>query len=234
MTYVMYDSVDPSQIPASAPAVAGYVGGAWPDYSAEVRRWPHAHHLSIAVNASEDAECLDVENGDATPDEVPAWFDRQERRGVHRPCLYASISAVPTIVDVMTKHGVPRSRYRVWAAHYTYEPHIEPGCDATQWTDKALGRNLDESLCSDTFFDGMPQPSKSVVPADEARWIREFDALPKKGLTAWQKVRRRALRRRMGKRRELIWHLAADPRPQQWKVRNRYNRYIALRDRTGG
>lgn len=67
-------------------------------------------------------------------------------------------------------------------------------------------------------------------PADEARWIREFDALHgKRG--PWATVRRRALVRVMSARRKEIWRLA---NPHHWDVRNRYHRYIALRDRTSG
>jgi hypothetical protein len=58
-----------SAIPKTAEAVAGYVGGHWPTYNQLVKDFPHAHKLSIAVFASEDADCLDIEKGDATPDQ---------------------------------------------------------------------------------------------------------------------------------------------------------------------
>jgi hypothetical protein len=150
--FSMFDSVDVGQIPPRPSAVAGYVGGNWPNFGTLVKRFPHAKHLSIAVNAAEDAMCLDVENGDATPEDAPAWVRRQHARGIKRPVLYASSSVVPEVNAALTRDGVTRDQYRVWSAHYTYRAHVEPGSDATQWTDKAFGRNLDQSLCRGDFL----------------------------------------------------------------------------------
>jgi hypothetical protein len=148
----MYDAVDVSQIPANAEAVAGYVGGSWPTFAELASRFRHAHRFSIAVNAGEDAACLDIENGDATPDQAPAWAKRQLARGQHRPCLYASASQMPAVWAAIARAGIHRQEVRLWVADWTYQPHIPAGYDACQWTDKALGRNLDESLCTAGFF----------------------------------------------------------------------------------
>jgi hypothetical protein len=158
---VMYDSVTLDQIPGDAPAVAGYVGGHWPTYFQLARRFPHARRLSIAVNAGEDAECLDVEPGDAVISQAAAWARRQIARGVKRPVLYTSLSQLEQLVAALSHAGLRRQDYRLWSAHYTMHPHIcGPDCgfgltshaDATQYTDKALGRNLDESLCEASFW----------------------------------------------------------------------------------
>lgn len=158
----MFDSINVTQIPLSAAAVAGYVGGNWPTFSKLAALFPHAHRLSIAVNAGEDADCLDVENGDATPEQAPDWVKRQLARGVKRPCIYCSISVAPTVLDLLAKAGIQRNAIRLWTAHYTYKPHrcSFPLCgyncggeaDATQWSDKALGRDLDASVCVPDFF----------------------------------------------------------------------------------
>jgi hypothetical protein len=147
---VMYDSVTIDTVPNDPPAVAGYVGGSWPTFHPLRQKFPKAYHLSIAVNAGEDADCLDVETGDASPAQVPAWVRRQHGRGVKRPVLYANSSTMPSVLSAL--HGIPRDKFRVWTAHYTHTAHIEPGSDATQWTDKSHGRNLDESLCVPGFF----------------------------------------------------------------------------------
>lgn len=157
----MYDSVTLAEIPKDAPAVAGYVGGRWPTYPKVVAGWPHARHLSIAVTAKQDATCLDVEPGDATPQDAADWIKRQHARGVRKPAVYASVSQAQSLVTLLASHGLPRSAYRLWTAHYTFKPHIcGPSCgfgfrgvaDATQWTDKAMGRNLDQSLCARAFW----------------------------------------------------------------------------------
>jgi len=168
MTIQMFDTTTPGEVPTSGvEAVAGYVGGHWPTYARLVRDHPQAHHLSIAVNAHEDAECLDVEAGDATPDQAPAWVKRQQARGVRRPVLYASVSAMQTVLGALARAGIDRSQVRLWTAHYTKRAHLcSPACgfgfkstaDATQWTDRALDRNLDESLCTDAFFGPPPPP----------------------------------------------------------------------------
>lgn len=157
----MYDSVNVSQIPLTAAAVAGYVGGLYPTFSKLQAMFPKAHKLSIAINADEDAECLDIEQGDAVPDQAPLWVKRQQARGVKRPVLYTSLAQAAALVDVMNKAFIPRSAYRLWTAHYSYQSHrCNASCgfgflgeaDATQWTDKALGRNLDASICVPDFF----------------------------------------------------------------------------------
>lgn len=148
----MFDSVTLSVIPTNAEAVAGYTSGSWPTYNEVVRRWPHAKHLSIAVNASHDADCLDIETGDATPAEAPGWVHRQKRLGKQRPCLYANASTMPAVKSAIAREGIKRGDVRLWVADWTFRPHVPPGYDACQWTDKALGLNLDESLCNPGFF----------------------------------------------------------------------------------
>lgn len=156
----MYDSVNLSQIPDNAPAVAGYVNGNWPTYPKLAERWPHTKTLSIAVSARADAECLDVEQGDAANDVAPAWVKRQLKRGVAKPVVYTSVSNAGALLRTLDRAGIKRDQVRLWTAHYTFKPHLcsskcgfgDVQADATQWTDHSLGRNLDESLLSPKFF----------------------------------------------------------------------------------
>lgn len=157
----MFDSVNVAEIPLDAAAVAGYVNGYWPTFPVLEQKFPHARKLSVAVNAFRDAECLDVERGDATPDEAPAWVKRQIRRGVARPVVYCSVSVAPQVVETLARSGVKRSQVRLWTAHYTGRQHLcDHSCwaafrdhaDATQYDDRAMGRNLDVSLCKPGFF----------------------------------------------------------------------------------
>ena len=161
MSVKMYDSVTVDEIPSDAPAVAGYVNGRFVTFPTLERRFPRAHHVSIAVSSSADAECLDVEPGNATNEVAPAWVERQARRGVKHPVIYTSLSNAASLLDTLARAGIKRSDIRLWTAHHTDKPHrCSPACgfgltttaDATQWTKHALGRNLDESLCDDSFF----------------------------------------------------------------------------------
>jgi lysozyme len=72
--------------------------------------------------------------------------------------------------------------------------------------------------------------SWAYVPADEVSWEIAFDNLRGKR-TALANIRRALLVRKMTARRKLIWRLAERG---GWKIENRYNRYLALRARTGG
>ena len=169
----MYDSITVSQIPANAEAVAGYTSGHWPTYNELVQKFPHAHVLSIAVGASHAARCLDVEPGDAvTPtDRRPVGTCADFTPIVTRESqvLYTSASNVNALVSTMTAARIFRNQYYIWSAHYTFHEHIcspgacgYPSADATQWTDKAMGRNLDQSQCQDYFFGAAPAPKPPI------------------------------------------------------------------------
>jgi hypothetical protein len=153
----MYDSVTVNEIPEKPQAVAGYVGGSFANFNELVRMFPGANHLSIAISASEDADCLDVEPQDATASEVLAWHARQIRRGVKRPCIYSSLDSdgnfgMPEVRAALST--VDRSDYRLWVANYvTSTPTKVPsGFDGWQFTETALGRNLDQSILLPDFF----------------------------------------------------------------------------------
>jgi hypothetical protein len=174
MSLIMFDAVDVSVIPQDAKAVAGYCDGQWQTALVLKAAFPNAHLLTIAVFASDDADCLDVERFDATPQQAPGWVTRQIGRGLYRPVVYTSVSNVELVLGVLAQAGIGRSEVRVWAAHYTGVAHIcgpstcaYPGltvdCDGCQFTDTARGLSLDESLLLPGFFDGPPKPPP--VPA---------------------------------------------------------------------
>lgn len=177
---IMYDSVDITQIPVGPAAVAGYVDGAFANIPALAARFPHAKLLTIAVTAAHDADALDVEQGDATPGDVPAWHKRQQERGVTRPCIYASVSVMQEqVIPILRQAGIPRADVRLWAAHYAGIHICGPStcgelgidADACQHTDRAFGRNLDQSLLVADFFAGAPvnlPTAPSAPPWQEA------------------------------------------------------------------
>jgi Putative peptidoglycan binding domain len=97
-----------------------------------------------------------------------AWYERQRQRGIARPCLYASASVMQSsVVPVLLAAAVPRSSVRLWSAHYSGSAHIcgPASCkltsiemDGCQFTDNALGRDLDESLLAADLFGTAPTP----------------------------------------------------------------------------
>jgi hypothetical protein len=164
----MADSITVENLPAAGfPAYAGYTSGFWPTFPVLQERFPHAHLLSVAVNAAHDAQCLDVEPGDATNGQAPAWVRRQHARGIHRPCVYTSASNAGALVRTLAAAGIARARYRLWSAHYGLGPHIcsprtcaypgVPPCDGTQFTKTGRGAHgslIDHSVLRDDFFTG--------------------------------------------------------------------------------
>lgn len=157
----MFDSVVVTALPRDAAAVAGYVNGyyrTWPDVK---RLFPNAKKLSIAVTSLANADCLDVEPGNASPADAPGWVKRQQKRGVKRPAVYCALSAAREVLAEIQKAGIKREEVRLWTAHYTHTAHLcGPSCgfglnttaDATQFTDHSGGRTLDESLCRHDFI----------------------------------------------------------------------------------
>lgn len=169
----LFDSVDLGQIPAGATAVAAYVDGKFANAAEARDRFPRARILTIAVFADHDADCLDIEDGNARPDQAAAWYLRQKARGARRPCLYASASLMHAqVIPAIQAAGIARGTVRLWSAHYTRVPHIcgpascrelATGADGTQWTDRAFNRNLDQSLLLPSFFGDGPTWTETMI-----------------------------------------------------------------------
>lgn len=205
MSITMYDSIYVAEIPANAKAVAGYIGGRWPTYPVLVKKFPNAHVLSIAVASRYDAECLDVEPGDATNAVAPAWVKRQLARGVKRPVVYTSVANARALLNELARNEIRRDQVRLWTAHYTYREHVcgsqcgfnlGTTADATQWTNKALGRTLDQSICLDSFFPADPRARKRPI------WRRRQTA----DLKVQQRLlaRLKVLAKRIARRKRLL------------------------------
>jgi hypothetical protein len=126
VTLTMYDSTNVGALPHGADAYAGYVEGLFPTFAALKRQFAAsgAHLLSIAVFASGDAECLDIEPGDATNAQAPGWVKRQLARGAHRPCLYTSVGNMDALVTALGGAAISRAAVRLWSAHYGQGKHI--------------------------------------------------------------------------------------------------------------
>jgi hypothetical protein len=169
----MYDTILNDQFPAGAAAYAAYVDGNLgdqPNYAYIVAKFPKAQHLSVALDASGNADALDVEPGGASASQFPGWYAAQRKRGIQRPCVYASASNMNTeILPVLSRAGIARNAVRLWTAHYDVGQHIcgpdscgalSVNADGTQWTPNAVVNGvalvLDESLLLANFFTTNP------------------------------------------------------------------------------
>jgi hypothetical protein len=168
----MFDTAFNDQFPSGAAAYAGYVDGDvgnQPNYAYIVSKFPKAQHLSVTLDASFNADALDVEPGAASASDIPAWYGRQVARGISRPVIYASASAMNSeILAELSEAGISRSNTRLWTAHYGEGEHIcGPGscgalsvnADGTQWTSSAEGLVLDQSLLLGDFFTTTTDPT---------------------------------------------------------------------------
>jgi peptidoglycan hydrolase-like protein with peptidoglycan-binding domain len=164
---VFFDDVDSLLLP-QADYYAGYLDGIFANIAAIHTRFPNAGILTIDVLGTRAADCLDDEPGDASNARVVPWFKLALSGGITKPCVYSSVSNIDTVVGVFNSAGIPRSAYRLWSAHYGIGQHIcgpttcketETACDATQYTETANNRSLDESVALSNFFTAVTPPA---------------------------------------------------------------------------
>lgn len=157
----LYDAVTLSNIPVGAIAVAGYVDGRWRTWPDVLSRWPSARHVSISATGRLAADVVDVEADDVTVAGAVEWVDRMHAQGHPAPGVYASLSTWTSELQDALLARWTRSQFRVWTAHWTYRWHrcdhhcdarLRIPVDATQFTDRGLGRDLDVSAALTTFF----------------------------------------------------------------------------------
>ena len=150
--FIMYDSTDVVNIPNGAHAVACYRNGIYANEQQARQRFPHAFILPISVRGIIACDCYDIERGDYRTDQAVQLVQYAHLHGIWRPCLYASESDWAAIHTDLANAGIHRDQYRAWQAHYDNVAAVPIGYDAKQFTDRALGRNLDESVCNTGFF----------------------------------------------------------------------------------
>jgi len=146
--YTFYDSVIPSAVPAGQP-IASYATGGYAVTPAQVAG--HKLMMWIDTQATDpDASALDIEPGDATPEQAATWAYQRLRKYPHGLArLYTSQSEWPAVqAAVATLPAKMRSHIRWWIADPTGVPHMVPGADATQWY---WGSGYDTSTANPRF-----------------------------------------------------------------------------------
>lgn len=114
----MGDSITAADIPLKQlVAVAGYGDGVYEWSSVEWALIPSSIAvLSIVVSAAHSGDVLDVETGDATPDQVPQWV-RDYSRPIHKvPTVYCNRVTLPQVVSALDAAGIPRHSVFYWIA----------------------------------------------------------------------------------------------------------------------
>lgn len=112
----MYDAVTPANIPLDAQMVAGYVDGRYAWKPADWARFPSAVHVRIAAfPQTNDGTVLDIERGDATPEQGPGWVLMRRAAGVD-PSVYCSLGDWASVRAAFDAANVAQPHY--WIAAY--------------------------------------------------------------------------------------------------------------------
>lgn len=150
---VLFDSVNASKIPSNAAMVAGYVDGLYKWTDADWTLFPNAVHVPIAVLAeTNDGVVLDVEPGNARPDQAPGWVEMRRKAGVD-PTVYCSISGWQKLKQQFLNQHVPEPHW--WIAHYRSGADIPAGAIALQYE---AGKDYDTSSVLD-YWPGVDKPA---------------------------------------------------------------------------
>jgi hypothetical protein len=148
----MLDSVSSGSIPIGTRVVAGYVDGRYRWGPGDWARHANAVHVGIAVfPTTNDGLVLDVERGDATPAQAPAWCNLRRGAGVN-PWVYCSAGLVAAVRAAFASDGARPPLF--WVADWNGQAVLPPGAVAHQYA--AIGP-YDLSVLLDRV-DGLDAP----------------------------------------------------------------------------
>lgn len=156
---IQFDAVTLVAVPKDALAVACYKNGRFANEAEAHRRFPNAKITTISVRASDLADCLDVENGNATPAECPDYYRRFKARWPHRkPIFYTFAGQGAELIAALARIGAqPDKDFIYWSAHWDGE-HIcgpktcgFPKAAATQWT--THNETYDQTKCRPSYWE---------------------------------------------------------------------------------
>lgn len=183
----MLDAIEQSRMATglarvATSALAGYAGGTWPTWLGFLNAYGADRPvMSIAINSSEIAHCLDIESGDATNASAVGWVKAAQARGQSFIVLYTSVSNASPLIATLAAAGISREEYWLWTAHYVPEHVCSHSCysgfngqaDATQFSDTAPGP-CDQTVMSEAFYNallvatGLVKPAPTPTPVKEA------------------------------------------------------------------
>lgn len=167
---LMYDSVTAADIPADAPAVAGYVNGAFRWTDSDWARFPHALKLRITISDGMEGDVLDVETGDATPDQAVNWVRQSRADGNPYPGVYCNSNLWPTVKATFGAHQVAQPWY--WIADYDGLATIPDGALAKQYRNPPTsGGHFDVSAISAPLITYINSGGKNMLSQDDANLV---------------------------------------------------------------
>jgi hypothetical protein len=153
----MFDAITVADIPADATMVAGYIDGHYANLPEMQARFPHATVVSVTVTGG-DADVLDIENGDATPQDAPGWIDAHPHGS-----LYCDESTWPAVQAAFGSRPLPP----IWVAAYDGDPTVPAYAVAKQYASNSA---YDTSSVSAYWpgVDPVPTPPEETMPLTAA------------------------------------------------------------------
>lgn len=166
----LYDSVTWQNMPrVPGAAYAGYVDGAFANWSTIVQEFSGHDLLSITVFGNTFARCIDDEPGDATNAELYHWRTTYASQFTQIPVVYTMASNMSAVQRTMKANGFVQGRdYLLWSAHYIGYHLCGPGtcgygdteADATQYASS----DYDTSVTKPGFFNPITPPTPVPAP----------------------------------------------------------------------
>jgi hypothetical protein len=147
----MFDSTSARDIPVNAQLVAGYGNGRYLWAPSDWHRFPPATHVVISVNAwYPHAIVLDVEGGDATPEQANGWIIASQATTGWVPTLYGTRA---TLDRCRRLANIGHLDCDFWLAEWTGIPHLPPGFAACQYAAPGHGSpgHFDMSVVADNW-----------------------------------------------------------------------------------
>lgn len=161
----MADSVNVLSLPGGFDLYGGYDDGHWPDADAIAQRFPGKTVVRITVDPFDDeGDMLDVENGDATPDQAPPWVVRRRADGHGGPLVYFAEANRGAVVFAFLAAGVPLPGLFV-AAVPGVGPYLQRPTDVGHQYAQGAGGAYDISTVIDYLPGIDPAP-----PIPEGAW----------------------------------------------------------------
>jgi hypothetical protein len=147
--YNIYDSIDPSAVPANQP-LATYVDGPFAVSSSQAAGHPSVLWIDTNGSSPKAASALDVEPGDVTPTGAAQWVQQKLSASPNSTAIvYTMLSEWPQVQSAIgTLPSQMQSHVKYWIADPTGVPHMVPGASATQWY---WGNNYDISTAMPGF-----------------------------------------------------------------------------------
>ena len=137
-TTLMFDAVTPSRIPNPklVRAVLIYIDGRYAWTGADLALFPDAAKVRIAcLPSTDDGRVLDVETGDATPEQAPQWVANRRKSTQHPlagpATIYTSLSNWQTVREAFVNEKIAEPEWLI--AHYDNVACIPAGAIGKQY-----------------------------------------------------------------------------------------------------